>query len=53
MERLRRREAALDTLGQHAQRLKGDVKQTVEIIDEGHGRAIRVFTIVTLFFLPM
>jgi 2-hydroxy-3-keto-5-methylthiopentenyl-1-phosphate phosphatase len=29
------------------------VKETIEIMDEDHGKAIRVFTIVTVFFLPM
>lgn len=33
--------------------LKEQVKQTIEIIEEDHGKAIRVFTIVTLFFLPL
>ncbi|PNP50405.1 hypothetical protein THARTR1_08932 [Trichoderma harzianum] len=33
--------------------LKEQVKQTIEIMEEDHGKAIRVFTIVTLFFLPL
>jgi hypothetical protein len=33
--------------------LRERVKQTLEIMDEGHGKAIRVFTFVTVFFLPM
>ncbi|RFU78498.1 mg2+ transporter [Trichoderma arundinaceum] len=33
--------------------LKEKVKQTIEILEEDHGKAIRVFTIVTLFFLPL
>ncbi|KAL7942584.1 hypothetical protein V8C42DRAFT_360023 [Trichoderma barbatum] len=33
--------------------LKEQVKQTIEILEEDHGKAIRVFTIVTLFFLPL
>ncbi|CAG9989389.1 unnamed protein product [Clonostachys byssicola] len=33
--------------------LKERVKQMIEIIEEDHGKAIRVFTIVTLFFLPL
>ncbi|KAK8150289.1 hypothetical protein G3M48_003101 [Beauveria asiatica] len=34
-------------------RLREQVKQSIEILEEGHGKAIRVFTIVTLFFLPL
>lgn len=34
-----------------------DLRQTVigsiEVLDEGHSKAIRVFTLVTLFFLPL
>lgn len=33
--------------------LKEQLKQTIEIMEEDHGKAIRVFTIVTLFFLPL
>lgn len=33
--------------------LKPFVTQLIEILDEDHGKAIRVFTIVTLFFLPL
>ncbi|KAL7933008.1 hypothetical protein V8C35DRAFT_322811 [Trichoderma chlorosporum] len=33
--------------------LKEQVKQNIEILEEDHGKAIRVFTIVTLFFLPL
>jgi hypothetical protein len=29
------------------------VKETIEIMDEDHGKAIRVFTIVTVLFSPM
>ncbi|KAF4446456.1 mg2+ transporter [Fusarium austroafricanum] len=30
-----------------------NMKQVIEVLDEGHGKAIRVFTFVTLFFLPL
>ena len=40
-------------LRKSASTLKDEVKQTIEVLEEGHGRAIRVFTIVTLFFLPL
>ncbi|KAI5921592.1 hypothetical protein F4810DRAFT_712415 [Camillea tinctor] len=43
----------LQVLQLYARDLKSQVKQSVEILEEGHGKAIRVFTIVTLFFLPM
>ena len=33
--------------------LKEQVKQAIEVLEEDHGKAIRVFTIVTLFFLPL
>ncbi|KAJ5959242.1 Mg2+ transporter protein CorA-like/Zinc transport protein ZntB [Penicillium vulpinum] len=29
------------------------IKQHIEIMEEGHGKAIRVFTFVTAFFLPL
>ncbi|KAH7305038.1 hypothetical protein B0I35DRAFT_494599 [Stachybotrys elegans] len=32
---------------------KESVKQIIEVIDEDHGKAIRVFTMVILFFLPL
>lgn len=43
----------LDRLSQQSRRLKDDVKQAIEILEEDHGKAIRVFTVVTLFFLPL
>ncbi|KAF5636034.1 Mg2+ transporter [Fusarium sp. NRRL 52700] len=36
-----------------AQLTKYKMKQVLEVLDEGHGKAIRVFTFVTLFFLPL
>ncbi|RSL72908.1 hypothetical protein CEP53_000924 [Fusarium sp. AF-6] len=41
------------TLREKTTALKENVKQTVEVLEENHGKAIRVFTIVTLFFLPL
>ncbi|PCD23588.1 hypothetical protein AU210_015105 [Fusarium oxysporum f. sp. radicis-cucumerinum] len=29
------------------------MKQMIKVLDEGHGKTIRVFTFVTLFFLPL
>ncbi|KAK5991370.1 hypothetical protein PT974_09651 [Cladobotryum mycophilum] len=43
----------IGTLKTKAKTLKEQVKQTIEIVEEDHGKAIRVFTIVTLFFLPL
>lgn len=47
----RRRE--IDNLATRLRILKDQVKQTIEIMEEDHGKAIRVFTVVTLFFLPL
>ncbi|KAK2773533.1 hypothetical protein CKAH01_13573 [Colletotrichum kahawae] len=33
--------------------LRSSMSQSIEIVEEDHGRAVRVFTIVTLFFLPL
>ncbi|KAI1498351.1 hypothetical protein F5X99DRAFT_412159 [Biscogniauxia marginata] len=38
---------------ERAKFLKEQVKQTIEILEEDHDKAIRVFTIVTAFFLPL
>jgi hypothetical protein len=40
-------------LREKSQLLKEQVKQTIEILEEDHGKAIRVFTFVTLLFLPL
>lgn len=48
---LRQREVA--RLQEKAAALKRHVGQMIEILEEDHGKAIRVFTIVTLFFLPL
>ncbi|RYP40503.1 hypothetical protein DL767_001632 [Monosporascus sp. MG133] len=36
--------------GEH---LRMQVMQAIDILEEGHVKAIRIFTVVTLFFLPM
>ncbi|KAK2059467.1 hypothetical protein LY76DRAFT_512079 [Colletotrichum caudatum] len=51
--RLAERDKALSILQRKARTLRDETKQRIEILDEGHGKAIRVFTIVTLFFLPL
>lgn len=45
--------AELKMLQDKCSALKEQVKQAIEVIEENHGKAIRVFTIVTLFFLPL
>ena len=42
----------LNALHYQADSLKQEVKQAIEIIEEDHGKDIRVFTVVTLFCLP-
>ncbi|KAI5468180.1 hypothetical protein BGZ63DRAFT_373096 [Mariannaea sp. PMI_226] len=53
MKKLGVRRQEIQVLKGKATILKEQVKQTIEILEEGHGKAIRVFTIVTLFFLPL
>ncbi|KAI1485619.1 hypothetical protein F5X96DRAFT_674469 [Biscogniauxia mediterranea] len=53
LQMLATKDAELQVLQLCARDLKSQVKQSIEILEEGHGKAIRVFTIVTLFFLPM
>jgi hypothetical protein len=43
----------LETLRRRVEVLQVNAKISLEILEEGHGKAIRVFTIVTLFFLPL
>lgn len=44
---------ALAMLERISQVTRHDMKQSIEVPEEGHGKAIRVFTFVTLFFLPL
>ncbi|KAM3539329.1 hypothetical protein ARSEF1564_007749 [Beauveria bassiana] len=53
MAGLSQRDFEVRALLGRSQRLREQVKQSIEILEEGHGKAIRVFTIVTLFFLPL
>lgn len=43
----------IEMLQNTASTVKDGIKQNIEVLEEGHGKAIRVFTIVTLFFLPL
>lgn len=45
--------AACEQLIRRVQRLTDDTKTSVEINDDDHGKAILVFTVVTLVFLPL
>ncbi len=42
-----------DELQESARVLRERVHQLIEIMDEDHGKAIHVFTIATVLFLPM
>lgn len=50
---LRLRQDNLRILQEKSLVLKEQVKQIIEILEEDHGKAIRVFTFVTLLFLPL
>lgn len=52
-EQLQRRQREIDQLQENAAALKLHVGWMIDILEEDHGKAIRVFTMVTLFFLPL
>lgn len=52
-ERLQRRQREIERLQENAAALKLHVGWMIDILEEDHGKAIRVFTVVTLFFLPL
>lgn len=52
-DQLDARDFEISQLTQQAQHLKTQVMQALDVLEEGHVKAIRVFTVVTLFFLPM
>ncbi|KAI8945696.1 hypothetical protein F4801DRAFT_112737 [Xylaria longipes] len=43
----------LQGLQKRSEKLRDQLQQSIEIEEESHGKAIRVFTFVTLFFLPL
>ena len=51
--RLQARETEIAQLQRQASRLRSQVMQAIDVLEEGHVKAIRVFTVVTLFFLPL
>ncbi|KAI1077013.1 cora-like Mg2+ transporter protein-domain-containing protein [Whalleya microplaca] len=53
LEHLKERDLELDALQARTRSLRAQLKQSIEIREESHGKAIRVFTIVTVFFLPL
>jgi len=44
---------SLSVLHGHSHVTRQDLKQVLEVLDEGHGKAIRALTFVTVFFLPL
>jgi hypothetical protein len=50
---LNQRESEIDRTRNTAAALELHVGRMIEILEEDHGKAIRVFTVVTLFFLPL
>ena len=53
IKRLAEDRETLEMLRNVANKAIKDMRQVLEVLDEGHGKAIRVFTFVTLFFLPL
>lgn len=53
LHRLSLRQREVSRLQEKAAALKRHVGQMIAILEEDHGKAIRVFTVVTLFFLPL
>ncbi|KAH7185125.1 uncharacterized protein B0J16DRAFT_398823 [Fusarium flagelliforme] len=53
IKRLAEDRETLEMLRTVAKKARKDMRQVLEVLDEGHGKAIRVFTFVTLFFLPL
>jgi hypothetical protein len=53
LRKLKQRELEAQALMDRAHNLREHLGQALEIREEDHTKAIRVFTIVTLFFLPL
>ncbi|KAI5925769.1 hypothetical protein F4810DRAFT_31898 [Camillea tinctor] len=53
LARLEARDMELAALQSRTRNLREQLKQSIEIREESHGKAIRVFTVVTAFFLPL
>lgn len=52
-DKLAERQVEIHRLEDKAAALNSHAGRMIEILEEDHGKAIRVFTVVTLFFLPM
>jgi hypothetical protein len=52
-ECLKSKAVELEALENRTQSLREQLKQSVEILEEDHGKAILVFTMVTTIFLPL
>ncbi|KXJ90403.1 hypothetical protein Micbo1qcDRAFT_205251 [Microdochium bolleyi] len=50
---LKERHTQANKLLDQSEHLREEVLHLIDLLEEGHGRAIRVFTIVTLVFLPL
>ncbi|KAF2036453.1 hypothetical protein EK21DRAFT_51452 [Setomelanomma holmii] len=53
LDNLRTKAAELEALENRTQYLREQLKQSVEILEEDHGKAILVFTMITTIFLPL
>ncbi|KAI1335336.1 hypothetical protein F5Y15DRAFT_251880 [Xylariaceae sp. FL0016] len=51
--RLSARDDEFQALQLRTRNLREQLKQSIEVREESHGKAIRVFTFVTIFFLPL
>jgi Mg2+ and Co2+ transporter CorA len=53
LKTLQSKATELDALEQRTQYLRQQLKQSVEILEADHGKAILVFTMITTIFLPL
>ncbi|KAJ8126920.1 hypothetical protein O1611_g6718 [Lasiodiplodia mahajangana] len=53
LRRLEVRSNELHSLQKRTEKLRDQLQQNIEIEEESHGKAIRVFTFVTILFLPL
>ena len=53
IENLRSKVTELEALESRTLYLRDQLKQSVEILEEDHGKAILVFTMITTIFLPL
>jgi hypothetical protein len=53
LETLQLKATELKALENRTQYLREQLKQSVEILEEDHGKAILVFTMITTIFLPL